>query len=206
MDKLDKARRVATWAGYSLDERGLTLLAAYATWLEKEALPAGGIGPGEAPRIWDRHICDSLSFARGWPARAPATAIDVGSGVGLPGVPLAILWPNTRMVLLDRSSRRVELLRRLVRVHQLDNVEPVQGEIAGSRGSFDAILARGVMNPSRLAVAVRHLCSNGGRVAVGLSRGNEATAAPPNTGRVIAISPEVLDGGGRILIIDPCDE
>ncbi|MFW2340868.1 MAG: 16S rRNA (guanine(527)-N(7))-methyltransferase RsmG [Acidimicrobiia bacterium] len=206
MDAFDKARSVATWAGHSLDERGLSLLAAYATWLEKEALPAGGIGPDEAPRIWDRHICDSLSFARAWPSSAPATAIDVGSGVGLPGVALAILWPDTRIVLLDRSGRRVALLRRLVRVLQLDNVEPVQGDIAGIRGSFEGILARGVMNPDRLAVAVRHLCSAGGRAVVGLSRGIEATASPPDTGRVITIPPEVLDGGGRILIIEPCDE
>ena len=202
----DQARNVASWAGYSLDDDQLEMLGEFAAWLEKEALPAGGIGPDEAPRIWDRHICDSLSFARGWPSGPPAKAIDVGSGVGLPGVPLAILWPSTDFVLLDRSGRRVELLRRLLRVQQIDNVELIQGDLAGVEGRYEGVFARGVMSPTLLAKASEHICTATGRIVIGLSRVGGPTGAELGLGRVEVVPSEVLDGGGQILIMEHCDE
>ena len=84
--------RAAAWAGITLDPAKRDLLAEFAVWLAGEGAEAGGIGPAETDRIIDRHIADALTFAAAWEA-APGQALDVGSGVGLPGIPLAIALP-----------------------------------------------------------------------------------------------------------------
>ena len=85
-------KRVAEWIGFPIGEDQAAALEEFASWLAAEAIPAGGLGPDEGPRLWDRHVCDSLAFAVGWPDDQPDDALDVGSGVGLPGIPLAVLW------------------------------------------------------------------------------------------------------------------
>src|SRR5680860_1148391 len=88
-------------------------------WLATEAVEAGGLGPNEVDQITQRHIGDSAAFACQVP-KAPDSLIDLGSGVGLPGAVLAILWPRTSVTLLDRSGRRADLARRMTRVVGLD--------------------------------------------------------------------------------------
>lgn len=198
--------RVSRWVGEPLSSDQTLNLHRYADWLIAEALPSGGIGPEEAPRVWDRHICDSLAFARAWSDEPwPRTGVDVGSGVGLPGIPLAILWPMSRWTLLDRSDRRAGLLRRAVRVLDLANVTVVQGTYEEHSGAYEAVVARGVQSPAILAGSVAHLLTPGGRVVVGLTRQLVNVSKVIPKGRVVSIPPKVLDGGGKILIIGPRD-
>ena len=68
-----------------------------------------------------------MTFGVGWDA-PPDEVLDVGTGVGLPGIPLAILFPETMVTLLDRGGRRVRLLHRAVRVLGLPNVVIAQGD------------------------------------------------------------------------------
>ena len=193
---------VAEWVNYPIGPQQVQALRRYADWLIEEALPAGGIGPDEGARVWDRHVCDSLVFAAGWPDAIPKTACDLGSGVGLPGIPLAILWPGTRWTLVDRSGRRVELLRRAVRILGLDNVEIVQGDLTGHKGRYEAIVARGVKNPEILSSDIVRLVVPGGRGAIGLSRTVNLQRDLMSDSRLLRVPPEVLDGGAEILIID----
>ena len=118
-----------------------TQLASYASWLVSEALPAGGIGPQEAERVVSRHIGDACAYAYAFPS-APPSLTDYGSGVGLPGIPLALCWPATQVRLVDRSGRRVELMRRVVRVLGLDNVTVHQEDVDHDRGMHSAIVTR----------------------------------------------------------------
>ena len=195
--------RVAEWIGAPIGEDQLMALKEYASWLASEAIPAGGLGPDEGPRIWDRHVCDSLAFAVGWPNERPTTALDVGSGVGLPGIPLAIVWPETAWVLLDRSRGRTNLARRAVRVLGLGNVTAIQAELDQHRAYYDAIVARGVMEPAILAGKATRLLSPGGKLVIGLSRTINEEREVPAGSRLQRIPPEVLDGGAEILIIEP---
>ena len=66
MESVEAARSAAKWAGHPLSDDSAELLEAYALWLEAEAIPAGGLGPREADRLWSRHIADSLLFAAAW--------------------------------------------------------------------------------------------------------------------------------------------
>ena len=195
-------RLVAEWLNYPIDHQQSQALRKYAEWLKEEALPAGGIGPDEGVRVWDRHICDSLVFAGGWPDSTPRTAGDLGSGVGLPGIPLSILWPGTRWTLVDRSGRRVELLRRAVRILGVGNVDVVQDDLAGHRAHYEAIVARGVQDPLILSADIRRILLPGGRGAIGLSRTGSFQKDLPSDSRLLRVPPEVLDGGAEILIID----
>ena len=105
---------VATWLGIELDAAQVGLLVSYADWLVTEAATSGAIGPAEPDRIWDRHVLDALTFGHG--LAGAASVIDVGTGAGLPGIPLAIAFPHTEVTLLDRSTSRTDALHRIARI------------------------------------------------------------------------------------------
>lgn len=209
-DSPELARAAAAWAGHPLDAAHLVRLAQYATWLIDEAIPAGGLGPREADRIWDRHVADSISFAAGW-VTPPVEVLDVGTGVGLPGIPLAILWPETAVTLLDRGGRRIRLLTRAANVLGLDNVHVAQGDVFDVADDWKGIAFRGsVRAPEAVGLASRLLTPDGTAV-LGLSRRPE----PPDRTRdlvgvgealgmsmsVTAVPAGVLDGPAWLLIM-----
>lgn len=139
---------IAAEAGVNLAPAQLDLLSRYLEWLASEAGAAGGIGPAESSRLADRHIGDSLLFLHGLPTKGPV--LDVGTGVGLPGIPLAIAVPDSKFILLDRSGRRVDLLDRARRILELPNVEVVQGDIEKWDRPVPAVVSRASLAPAAL--------------------------------------------------------
>ncbi len=164
-----RVEAVLGWLGESLDSAGIRLLDEYADWLLDEALPAGGIGPHEGKRLEERHLADSLAFAIGVDPHAESV-LDVGSGVGLPGIPLAILRPQSRFVLLDRSRRRSELAARAVRVLDLANVVVVKEGVETWREEQDGLVMRAALPAAEVFPHVRRLVRSGWPAIVGLSR------------------------------------
>lgn len=158
-------RQIANASGFLVPRELTEKLIRYREWLGAEAIPAGGIGPGEAPRLDTRHIADSLLFAT---VMEPTDLVlDVGTGVGLPGIPLACLLPATRFVLLDRSARRVALVRRAVRVLQLDNVEVIQSELRDWKQPVSALVSRATIPPDELRPSLKTLLKPGGVAIIG---------------------------------------
>ena len=149
-----------------LDETQEILLGKYRDWLAAEGVRAGGIGPDETERIERRHLADSILFATEIPAES-RVVWDLGSGVGLPGVPLAILRPATHFVLIDRSGRRVDLLRRFVRIADLGNCQVMQREIEELDGETPVIVSRATLPPSHLTVVGERLLQSPGVMVVG---------------------------------------
>lgn len=158
--------RIARAAGFSLSDTGLRQLLRFRDWLRDEAIPAGGLGPAEEGRLDRRHLADSLTFSLPFPQR-PDELVDLGTGVGLPGIPLAVLWPETRVILVDRSGKRVDLARRATRVLGLGNVEVVHSELSDLEGRFPAVVSRATMSPDELARPVQELLSPGGLAVIG---------------------------------------
>lgn len=178
--------------------RGM-LLATFAEWLVEEGIPAGLLSPSEGDRISNRHIEDSLSFLVGWPAAPPETLLDVGSGGGLPGIPLAIVLAHTQVTLLERSKKRSGLLRRAVRVLNLGNVEVVEGDLE-ELNQREAIVMRGVLPPSLGVPWMRQTLMPGGTGVIALSRRKAPDPAWSELeGTVAEVS--VLDPPGWLLII-----
>jgi 16S rRNA (guanine527-N7)-methyltransferase len=191
--------RVLNWVGSSLNSRQWEQLQTFVEWLKAEAVGAGGLGPNEAVRVWTRHVADSLAFAFAWREVT-------GSGVGLPGIPLAVLWPDTLVTLLDRSGRRIDLARRATRLVKLANVDIQQGEVDGQRPGWEAVVSRAVFAPDRAMRAANALLAPSGIAVIGL-RGKAATSdlsSKPAGGRsvsTVALPPTVLDGPVSLLIM-----
>ena len=155
-----------------MDRRRLRLLERFATWLIQEAIPSGGLGPSEGSVVYSRHLADSLLFASAWTRQtlAPPTVLDVGTGVGLPGLPLAIAWPSSHITLLDRSVRRTDLVRRALWILGLDNVDIVTTQLQQWSSTADLVVCRAVASPSRLRHDLARLLTSSGVAVVGGSR------------------------------------
>jgi 16S rRNA (guanine(527)-N(7))-methyltransferase RsmG len=149
-------RLLASDFGVILDDCQLRALDRYATWLLDEATLAGGIGPNEADSVVDRHLLDSLSFLAPL-EETPGSLLDIGTGVGLPGIPLAVALPETDVVLVDRSGRRCTLLNRAIRVLDLENVEVMQVDISEVQVRADVAVSRASLPPSELLPHLRRL-------------------------------------------------
>ena len=90
----------------------LPLAHRYAEHLAASGVERGLIGPREAPRIWDRHVLNCAVVAELVPDGA--RLVDVGSGAGLPGIPLALARPDLQIALVEPLARRVEWLAEVV--------------------------------------------------------------------------------------------
>lgn len=169
MTSRNEVDRIAVWLEREWSEQQRSALLRYEEWLIEEALPAGGIGPHEMPRVFDRHIADSLAFLRLFRGDV-TTLLDVGTGVGLPAIPLAIALPGTEVVAIDRSGGRASLASRAVRVLELENVTVRNVDAREVAGKYDVLTFRAAL---RLPGAVRvyqRLASQGGVGLLALSR------------------------------------
>lgn len=203
----EAVRRVLEWLNLVLLPHQWELLARTADWLEDEAIPAGGLGPHEGDRIWSRHLADSLAFACGWRrSKPPSRLLDVGAGVGLPGLPLAILWPQINVTLLDRAGKRIDLAKRAVRSLGLDNVEVRQGDAVSEPSEWDGAVFRAVFPPNRALEVAASVLKPAGIAVIG-RRGSELST-PPVARSVgdravlsVEVPPTVLDGSVSLLIM-----
>jgi 16S rRNA (guanine527-N7)-methyltransferase len=106
-------------------------------------------------RMVIRHVLDSLSIAP-W---VHGRVLDVGSGAGLPGIPLAIMDPELDMTLLDSTAKKVRFLSHVTRELKLQNVESVHARVEDyhSYAPFDVIVSRAFSSLADFASATRHL-------------------------------------------------
>lgn len=200
------AAAVARWAGLEIGSGQLDVLERYAGWLRTEALPAGGMGPAEATRLWSRHLADSLAFAKILPDPL-ATLVDVGSGVGLPGIPLAVALRHTKVILLDRSMKRSDLASRAVHILGLENVTVINGEPDSLLTAVEALAFRASLSIGDAARVVKRHGTRAGVGAMGLSRDQaldrtaiyDLLAAEGLVGRVIEGPTDILDSSSWLL-------
>lgn len=179
--------RVIDFAG--LDRGLLRVLTDFADWLRREAIPAGGLGPREGDRVESRHVADSLLFAAVWESEALRPVLDVGSGVGLPGIPLAIAFPKRHFTLLDQSASRVRLARRAVRVLGLENVDVQQGEARESEWSDMTVVSRASLRPDQFL----EVCAVNGQPPELLVAGSHHMRPEAPGFEAVEIPTEILD-------------
>ena len=108
------------------------LAARYVDLLATTGVEWGLIGPRETDRLWERHVFNSAALADLVPA--DVSVVDVGSGAGLPGIPLAIRRPDLRITLLEPLLRRATFLVQAVESLELtDRVEVVRARAEDHR-------------------------------------------------------------------------
>ena len=197
VEHLERLRLLSSEFGFPLDGGQLESLEDYVHWLADEAAAAGGIGPNEVPQLLERHVGDALTWLQPIDA-APISLLDVGSGVGLPGIPLAIALPNTQITLLDRSGRRCGLLRRAIRVLDLQHVVVRQDDVTGVDDQADVVVSRASLPPDQLLPHLR-------RIARVLAIVGGSTAAPVEVPgyTTVKIESRYLDSPRWMLIMRP---
>jgi 16S rRNA (guanine527-N7)-methyltransferase len=145
----------------------------YVARLAGDGVTRGLIGPREVPRLWERHVLNSAAVAEAVPEGA--RVVDVGSGAGLPGIPLGLARPDLTMTLVEPMARRVEFLEQAVaELDQFAQDEQPGGSrwrvvrgragdrsVAGSVGTVDVVTARAVAPLPRLVGWCRGLMRPG---------------------------------------------
>jgi 16S rRNA (guanine527-N7)-methyltransferase len=182
----------------------LPMAQAYAELLAGVGVERGLIGPGEAARIWPRHLLNCAVVAELVPT--VCTLADLGSGAGLPGLVLAMMRPQARVILLEPMARRITFLLECVSELGLSNVEVRRGraeEYAG-RIEADVVTARAVAGLGRLAVLATGLARPGGLVLAmkGQAAEREFSEARPVLDRLGVTEAEVVEVGGGAADLD----
>jgi 16S rRNA (guanine527-N7)-methyltransferase len=124
---------------------------AFAELLATDGVRRGLIGPREADRLWSRHLLNSAVVVEACPASG--LVVDVGSGAGLPGIPMALARPSLTVRLVEPLLRRVTFLTEVVEGLGLTNVEVVRSRVEDLHGAWTAptVTARAVAPLDRLA-------------------------------------------------------
>lgn len=160
---LDVPEALRTPVAKLFGERSATVQR-YAYLLSTTGVQRGLLGPGEAPRIWERHILNCGVIA---PHVSTAKhLLDVGSGAGLPGIVLAIARQDLKVTLIESQLRRANFLAEVVTDLGLENVEICRSraEDCAKKLAGDVVTARAVAPLGRLVDWCLPLVCSGGRL------------------------------------------
>lgn len=198
---VDDARaRAAVLARYPGAGDALTR---YAELLSGAGVERGLLGPREAQRVWSRHVANSAVLEELVPAAV--RVVDVGSGAGLPGVPLALVRPDLRVLLLEPLLRRASFLSEvLTELDLADRVGVLRGRAEDQRAPVaDVVTARAVAPLDRLAGWALPLVPVGGTLLAlkGTSAQDEVSASAAAVHRLGGGPPVVLRCG--VGVVDP---
>ncbi len=94
--------------------------------------------------LYVRHILHSLGIAKVQGFRDGSAILDVGTGGGFPGIPLAILYPEVEFLLIDAIAKKIKVVQQVCEVLELKNVTAVQQRAEKVKGEFDFIVSRAV--------------------------------------------------------------
>jgi 16S rRNA (guanine527-N7)-methyltransferase len=176
----------------------LELARGYANRLAKDSETFGLLGPRELPRIWSRHVINSALLAELVPDGA--TVADVGSGAGLPGIPMAIAQPNAHYTLIEPMERRASWLSQVVADLGIKNVSVIRARAEEvQETNFDIVTARAVAALEKLLPLLTPL-TRGSKLKTilalkGSKAADEIVAAQGKLDRLGVETPEILTLG-----------
>ncbi len=204
MDPSRDLVRQAEALGAAIDEARAERLLAFEQLLLGRAVPLGAVAAGDASRLRERHILDSLRAARALSSR-DRSAVDLGTGAGLPGVVLAIARPEVRFTLLEPRRRRAGFVELAAERLGLANVrvlarraEELAALVArGVEPPADVVLARALGSLDRCVSLARGLLAPGGRLVWFAGR-TRAGSLPPEA--EVIETPE-LESAGPLVIM-----
>ena len=201
--------------GLDLSAGQLDRLERFAELLAERAIPLGLVAKGDSNRILERHVLDSL---RAVPVLLDAGAdhvLDLGSGAGLPGIPVAVAAPAVRVTLAESRSRRAAFLELAVRELNLGNADIHPGRAEDISWTVAACTARAFASPARTWAVARPLLRPGGFLLLfmgaasgatgplegGTARVWRGTAGGTRGGSGSRVRPEWLESAGSLVMI-----
>lgn len=123
----------------------------YAKWNEKINV----ISRKDIDNIYEHHILHSLAIGKFLTPTDGTHFLDLGTGGGFPGIPLAILWPECRFHLIDRIGKKITVARSVAETVGLTNVTFQHGDIGECREKYDYVVSRAVMTLDKLIPLIR---------------------------------------------------
>ncbi|MDF7758086.1 16S rRNA (guanine(527)-N(7))-methyltransferase RsmG [Kosakonia cowanii] len=159
---LNKLSRLLAEAGISLSDQQQQQLVAYVEMLHKWNKAYNLTSVRDPNEMLVRHILDSIVVA---PHLQGTRFIDVGTGPGLPGIPLSIVCPESHFTLLDSLGKRVRFLRQVQHELKLTNIEPVQSRVEDfpAEPPFDGVISRAFASLNDMVNWCHHLPGDAGR-------------------------------------------
>ena len=186
----------------SAEERLLAYLALIEKWNRVYSLTA----VRNRASMLHQHLLDSLAVL---PHLAGDRILDVGSGAGLPGIPLAIAWPHARVTLIDANHKKAAFLRQAAIELNLNNVAVVCDRVERwqPEGRFDVVISRAFSDLGQFIELAGRLCSRDGVLAAmkGVYPHEELTQVPEGfkLSEVIALTIPGLEARRHLVIVRP---
>lgn len=203
---LNKLSRLLDNAGITLPEKQQQQLVGYVELLHKWNKAYNLTSVRDPEEMLVRHILDSIVVE---PHLQGTRFIDVGTGPGLPGIPLAIVRPDAHFTLLDSLGKRVRFLRQVQHELHLENITPVQSRVEAfpAEPGFDGVISRAFASLTDMVNWCHHLPAENGRFYAlkGLRPDDEIAVLPEacSVEEIIRLQVPALDGERHLVIIKP---
>src|SRR5688500_10998207 len=127
----------------------------YREWNEKINL----ISRKDIDHLYEHHVLHSLALAKYNPFHDGMNVIDIGTGGGFPGIPLAIMFPQSNFTLLDSTAKKIHVVQEVAGTLKLENVIAVHARAEEHRGQYDLIIGRAVSTLSQMVAWTKHLAA-----------------------------------------------
>lgn len=203
---LTKLSRLLKEAGITLPETQQQQLVGYVSLLDKWNKAYNLTSVRNPDEMLVRHILDSIVVE---PHLQGSRFIDVGTGPGLPGIPLAIVRPDSHFTLLDSLGKRVRFLRQVQHELKLENITPVQSRVEDfpAEPPFDGVISRAFASLNDMVAWCHHLPGEHGRFYAlkGIRPDDEISALPAGFAVEDIVKLEVpgLEGERHLVRIKP---
>jgi 16S rRNA (guanine527-N7)-methyltransferase len=198
---LEKLKKLVGQTELQLSEQQLQQLVQYVQLLDKWNSAYNLTSVRDPNEMLVKHIMDSLAVA---PYLHGNRIIDVGTGPGLPGVPLAICCPDKEFTLLDSLGKRIRFLNQVKLQLGLANIDPVQSRVEDHQAQYDSVISRAFASLGDMLHWCQHLPTPAGQfLAMKGAQAQEEIAALPDfvkvVGNVELTVPELV--GQRYLLV-----
>lgn len=201
---LNKLSRLLAEAGISLTDHQKNQLVAYVEMLHKWNKAYNLTSVRDPNEMLIRHILDSIVVA---PHLQGERFIDVGTGPGLPGIPLSIVLPDAHFTLLDSLGKRVRFLRQVQHELHLTNVTPVQSRVEDFPADppFDGVISRAFASLNDMVNWCQHLPGTQGKFYAlkGLIPNDEIDTLPAqfSVESIVKLAVPHLEGDRHLVVI-----
>ena len=187
------------WTPEAFSAAQLAILGSYENLLLNVAVPRGIVAASDSAHLRTRHILDSL---RAVPYLSPEAEriVDLGSGAGFPGLPVAVARPDLEVTLTEPRQARAAFLELAVERLRLPNVRVLPGPAEELRPDFHVCLARGFGDALRTWGVARDLLHSGGTLIYWAGRTFKPDDVPADA-RVEATGEATLESGGPVVIM-----
>jgi len=206
MSTADQLKRGLIALGMTLDRDTQQRLLDYIALIEKWNRVYNLTAIREPEKMVSHHLLDSLAVA---PHLHAKRLLDVGSGAGLPGIPLALASPDTNVTLLDSNHKKVAFLNQAVIELKLNNAAVCSERVESwqTQDRFDVIISRAFSDMGEFVRVTQHLLAPGGIFAAmkGLHPYEEIDKLPPDfkVRQVLPLAVPGLEGARHLVLIAP---